>query len=170
MLKRRTSIIILSLLALLVPAALAHAKPEIGIQDEDVFVDGRSSLSPAQGYQRLADLGVHRMRILVSSDAVETAGGGFDFRKYDRAVERAAQNGVRVQFTLVGRHPRPDIQDFARFAAATANHFRGRVDRYGIWNEPNYVAWLKPLKRAPALYRRIYLAGYKAIKANDAGA
>ena len=170
MLKRRTSIIILSLLALLVPAALAQAKPEIGIQDEDVFVDGKSALSPAQGYQRLAELGVHRMRILVSSDSVETAGGGFDFTKYDRAVNRAAQNGVLVQFTLVGKHPRPDIQDFARFAAATANHFRGRVDRYGIWNEPNYIAWLKPLNRAPALYRRIYLAGYKAIKSNDASA
>jgi hypothetical protein len=75
-----------------------------------------------------------------------------------------------VQFTLVGRHPRPNIPDFARFAAATADHFRGRVDRYGIWNEPNYIAWLKPLNRAPALYRKIYSAGYRAIKANDASA
>jgi hypothetical protein len=170
MLKRRTTIIILSLLALLVPAALAHAKPEIGIQDEDVFVDGKSTLTPTQGYSRLADLGVHRMRILVSSDSVETAGGGFDFSKYDRAVNQAAQNGVKVQFTLVGKHPRPNVPDFARFAAATAQHFKGRVDRYGIWNEPNYIAWLKPLRRAPAMYRKIYAAGYKAIKANDASA
>ena len=168
--KRRISIVILSLLALLVPAALAQAKPEIGIQDEDVFVSGKSTLSPTQGYQRLAELGIHRMRILVTSDSVETPGGGFNFSQYDRAVNQAAQNGVRVQFTLVGQHPRPNIPDFARFAAATAAHFRGRVDRYGIWNEPNYIAWLKPLNRAPALYRRIFLAGYKAIKANDASA
>ena len=128
MLKRRTTLIIISLLALLVPAAMAQAKPEVAIQDEDVFVDGKS-LSPAQGYQRLAELGVHRMRILVSSDSVETGGGGFDFRRYDRAVNEAMQNGVRVQFTLVGKHPRPDVADFGRFAAATAEHFRGRVDR-----------------------------------------
>ena len=96
------------------------------------------------------------MRILVSSDSVETPGGGFDFRKYDRAVNTAMQNGVRVQFTLVGQHPRPNVADFGRFAAATAEHFRGRVDRYGIWNEPNYKAWISPVKRAPAIYRKLY--------------
>jgi hypothetical protein len=69
-----------------------------------------------------------------------------------------------------GSHAQPDVADFGRFAAATAEHFRGRVDRYGIWNEPNYIAWLKPLNRAPALYRKLYLAGYKAIKANDGAA
>ena len=69
MFKRKTTFIILSLFALLVPSALAQAKPEIAIQDEDVFVDGKT-LSPQQGYQRLAELGVHRMRILVSSDSV----------------------------------------------------------------------------------------------------
>ena len=108
MLKRRTTLIIISLFALLIPAAMAQAKPEVAIQDEDVFVGGKS-LSPAQGYQRLAELGVHRMRILVSSDSVETPGGGFDFRRYDGAVNQAMQNGVRVQFTLVGKHPRPDV-------------------------------------------------------------
>ena len=66
MLKRRTTLTIISLFALLVPAAMAQAKPEVAVQDEDVFVDGKS-LTPAQGYQRLAELGVHRMRILVSS-------------------------------------------------------------------------------------------------------
>ncbi|HEX3318503.1 MAG TPA: hypothetical protein VHR88_10815 [Solirubrobacteraceae bacterium] len=79
MLKRRTSIIILSLVALLVPSALAQAKPEIGIQDEDVFVSGKSMLGPTQGYQRLAELGIHPMRILVTSDSVETPGSGFDY-------------------------------------------------------------------------------------------
>src|SRR4051794_10269575 len=169
MLKRRTTLIIVSLLALLIPAAAAQAKPEIAIQDEDVFVSGKT-LSPGQGYQRLAELGVHRMRIIVSSDAVETPGGGFDFRQYDRAVNQAAQNGVKVQFTLVGQHPRPNVTDFGRFAAATANHFRGRVDRYAIWNEPNYIAWIKPQNRAPAIYRKLYIAGYKAVKSNDAAA
>src|SRR3954471_12361003 len=72
-LKRRTTLIIISLFALLVPAAMAQAKPEIAIQDEDVFVDGKT-LGPTQGYERLAELGVHRMRILVSSDSVETGG------------------------------------------------------------------------------------------------
>jgi hypothetical protein len=166
---RRFALLAVSLVSLLVPAAIAQAKPEIAIQDEDVFVD-RSTFNINQGYQRLAELGVQRMRILVESGAVETPGGGFDFRKYDRAVNVALANGVRVQFTLVGRHPRPDVADYARFVAATADHFRGRVDRYAIWNEPNYIAWLSPQRRAPALYRRLYVAGYRAIKSTDASA
>ena len=48
-----------------------------------------------------------------------------------------------------------------------AQHFAGRVDRYSIWNEPNWRTWLGPLKSAPATYRQLYSRGYKAIKQAD---
>jgi hypothetical protein len=154
----------------LVAVGVAHAAPgmEKAIEDEDVFVDGKT-LSPNQGYQRLADLGIKRMRILVTSASVRT-GNGFDFGKYDRAVNQAMQRGIRVQMVLIGRYPRPNVREFADFANTTAAHFKGRVDRYSIWNEPNYKAWLAPVRKAPAMYRRLYKAGYKAVKSADAGA
>ena len=48
-----------------------------------------------------------------------------------------------------------------------AAHFKGRVDRYAIWNEPNWNTWLAPGKSAASLYRALYAAGYKATKAAD---
>ena len=166
----KTLITLLTALVALFAASVAHAAPgmEKAIEDEDVFVDGKT-LSPNLGYQRLADLGVRRMRILVTSSSVRT-GNGFDFGKYDRAVNAAAQRGIRVQMVLIGRYPRPNVKEFATFANTTAAHFKGRVDRYSIWNEPNYIAWLAPQRKAPALYRRLYLAGYKAVKSADRGA
>jgi len=66
--------------------------------------------------------------------------------------------------------PQSDPPWFARFARAAARHFAGRVDRYAIWNEPNWSAWLAPTKSAPQLYRSLYRAGYTAVKTVDPNA
>jgi hypothetical protein len=44
------------------------------------------------------------------------------------------------------------------------------VDRYSLWNEPNYPSWLAPKKQSPKIYRALYTAGYKAIKSADPSA
>jgi hypothetical protein len=163
---RRLSIIILSLVSLLVPAALADAKPQIAIEDESVFVDNKA-LSREQGYAALNQLGIHQMRVLITQAGAQRGDGSFDFGKYVRAIDEANSRGVSTQVVLVGRYPRPNVGEFARFASAAADALKGRVQRYSIWNEPNYVAWLAPLKKAPALYRKLYVAGYKAVKTAD---
>ena len=96
--------------------------------------------------------------------------------RWDDLIDAAARRGIRVDLVLSGKAPayaagnhhigsrRPDARLFGRFARAMAKHFEGRVERYSIWNEPNYVSWLKPLHDAPRLYRDLYLAGYRAIK------
>ena len=48
-----------------------------------------------------------------------------------------------------------------------AAHFKGRVDRYAIWNEPNLSAWLAPSSTSPAQYRSLYKTAYTAIKTVD---
>jgi hypothetical protein len=61
-----------------------------------------------------------------------------------------------------------------------AAHFKGRVDRYSIWNEANWHTLLVPSAgcrknhwgrgcdaKLGALYRALYQAGYKAVKAVD---
>ena len=55
---------------------------------------------------------------------------------------------------------RPIPSKYAALRLRTvAAHFKGRVDRYSIWNEPNLSAWLSPSKSAPQLYRSLYSAG-----------
>jgi hypothetical protein len=51
-----------------------------------------------------------------------------------------------------------------------AAHFKGRVDRYGIWNEPNWKSWLEPHASSPRIYRGLYKGAYAAIKRADPSA
>ena len=91
---------------------------------------------------------------------------------------------MRVQLTLTGPAPRyasgnhrigfpivkPNPALFGDFTHAVADHFKGRVDRYAVWNEPNYPAWLSPSRQSPKLYRALYQSAYRGIKSADPGA
>ena len=115
----------------------------------------------------------------------------YDFAPYDRLIDEAAARGLRVQLTLTGPAPawasgahkagvdRPDAKRFGAFAAQAAAHFRGRVQRYSVWNEPNWHGWLRPekicrrgrcTKTAARRYRALYRAAYSAIKRADSAA
>ncbi|HEX8104595.1 MAG TPA: hypothetical protein VF533_18405, partial [Solirubrobacteraceae bacterium] len=105
-----------------------------------------------------------------------------DWRRYDEAVDRARAGGLQVQLTLTGPAPgwatasgrrgtlRPDPKAYGRFAGAAAGHFHRRVVRFSIWNEPNWHSSLRPTRTAAAQYRRLYRAGYRAIKRADPAA
>ena len=97
----------------------------------------------------------------------------------DALQAAAATRGIKLQLTITGPAPawatedhkvganQPDPVKFGAFARTVAAHFKGRVDRYSIWNEPNLSAWLAPSKSAPKLYRALYKAAYTAIKTVD---
>src|SRR3954466_10304897 len=61
----------------------------------------------------------------------------------------------------------PSANILKAFATAAAKHFKGRVDRYSIWNEPNHRGWIAPIKKSAKVYRALYVAGYSAIKRVD---
>jgi hypothetical protein len=107
------------------------------------------------------------------------AGERFDWSFYDPVIAAAVGHGLEPQVTLTGPGPawatgdgkvgvfRPDPGAFARFARAAVVHYRDRVHRWAIWNEPNWPSWLAPTHAAPRLYRRLYRAGWSAIKGAD---
>jgi hypothetical protein len=168
----------------------ARGKLEVALQDDAVFLnrdyyDRETALNQAQS------LGVTRLRVLViwnrvpgvepdSTRAPSTI--HYDWSRYDSLIDDAARHGIRLQLNLTGPAPawatgnhkagivRPDPTRFGEFAGAAARHFKGRVDLYSIWNEPNYVGWLAPLRTEPEQYRALYSAAYGAIKAADPSA
>jgi hypothetical protein len=169
---------------------------ELAIQDDAVFVNGqyrRVSGDKAFAYTRA--LGITRQRINLQWAYVmpeeefnarrKPAAVHYNFVGFDALIDRAAQDGVRIHVSLTGPAPRwanpkrfpprrgwykPSATEFGKFAALAAEHFKGRVDRYSIWNEPNWKTWLGPLANGPALYRALYVKGYDAIKAADPAA
>jgi hypothetical protein len=166
---------------------------EIALQDDAVFVQGKySRVQGDKAFQYARALGVTRLRVnvlwaytLLPSEygkRKKPAVLHYDFSVFDRLIDQAAANGIRVHLSLTGPAPRwanarkytvkrawykPNATEFGNWASVAAQHFKGRVDRYSIWNEPNWKTWLGPLKNGPALYRNLYLAGYNAIKAAD---
>jgi hypothetical protein len=118
----------------------------------------------------------------------------------DNIVRLAKANGIKLLFTISGPVPhwasddpgkcrgkrlcpwKPSAKVFGQFAEAVAKRYRGQVDWYSIYNEPNIGAsgggtgWLMPqttrrkagkVYDAGVMYRKLWQAGYKAIAKHD---
>ena len=171
------------------PAAPAARGMEVALQDDAVFVDG--PVRPVRAYALAREIEVSRLRIDVNwfqvpgarpTTRTRPASVTYDWSAYDAAVDAAAAAGIRVQMTVTGPVPawatgnrrlgtyRPSVARYAAFVRAVATHFRGRVDRYSIWSEPNFWAFLGPAPAAASIYRSLYVSGSAAIRAADPGA
>ena len=177
--------------ALAAPAgAQAASGMEIALQDDAVFVTNEY-YGRERGLTKAQQMGVTHLRVNVLWAATMGKQGNakkrpsnprYDFTAYDQIVNAARARGMHVQMALTGPAPRwatgnkkrgvykPKYRYFEDFVEATVNHYKGLVGRYSIWNEPNHVGWLAPLKSAPGLYSQLYRAGYNAIKRIDPGA
>jgi cellulase (glycosyl hydrolase family 5) len=176
---------------MVVPATSAHAARgmEVALQDDSVFLNN-SWYGRDKAFQRAHELGVTRLRVNVlwartmanASGRSAPANPAYQWGNYDTLVAQAAAQGIKVQLTLTGPAPawatgnhkigvyKPNATRFGKFAADVASHFKGRVDRYGIWNEPNWKSWLAPHGSSPRIYRGLYKKAYSAIKRADPSA
>jgi hypothetical protein len=171
----------------IVPSAFAGKQMEVAVQDDAVLVALLYG-TPENGLELAEDLNASWVRANVSwgyvvggqvNDKTEPTGVDYNWTGYDALVDAAAARGIQVQLALVGPAPawatsnhkvgpmKPDAEAYRRFVAAAAEHFKGRVHRYSIWNEPNHIGWLAPKKSAAKVYRSMYIRGYAAIKAVD---
>jgi hypothetical protein len=181
------ALVALSFVLFVLAPASASAAPdmEIAVQDDAVLV-GRLYYNRDRALDQIRDLGGNRIRInLTWTEVLGRKQSGrryqpsslvYHWDKYDAAVNAALARGIRVHFTLTGPAPRwatanhrvgvyrPDSGKFGAFTRSVAQHFWGRVDRYSIWNEPNYKGWLQPHKQSPRIYRALFRAGWRGIK------
>jgi hypothetical protein len=176
-------------LALFALPARAHAAAgmELALQDDAVFVDQRW-MERDTALDHAVELGATRIRVNVLWARLLVSGADsrrtpdtvtYDFSKIDALQEAARARGIRLQLTIAGPAPawatanhrvgnyRPDAAKFGTFVRTVVDHFQGRVDRYALWNEPNWNTWLAPGRTAASQYRALYSAGYKAAKAAD---
>jgi Cellulase (glycosyl hydrolase family 5) len=145
---------------------------EIGLQDDGVFLNGEYDRTAA--FDAARKLGVSYIRVDLIWNSYKRHG----FAAYDNLVNDARARGIAVQITLMGNprylhgapglgYYKPKPTTFATFVRRAARHFKGRVLRWSIWNEPNITQFLAPVKTAPQQYGKLYKAGYKALKSVD---
>lgn len=102
----------------------------------------------------LADSGAHWVRVDFTWERMEKAPGEYDFGVYDRLMVMLEPFHIRVLAILdysnplydEGLSPHTDKgrEAFAKWAAATVNHFRGRGIVWEMYNEPNRAASWRP--------------------------
>ena len=164
---------------------------ELALQDDNTFLGGNKRVSQKRALSYARQLGVTRLRVnlLWSYSMAQPQASArrkpqtisYQFGGVDQLIDAAAKRGIRVHLSVTGPAPRwanakksvkrawykPNVRYFGQFARVAAEHFKGRVDRYSIWNEPNYKTWLGPLGTGPRQYRSLYSRGYAAIKRAD---
>jgi hypothetical protein len=162
----------LAVMALAAPAARAF---EIGVQDDRTLLAG-TSYSRTRALDQGRAIGATVLRVNVIYAEWVRLGVG----RYDQLVDLARSKGYRIHFTLMGTpryydrhaprwigHKYPNPVRFARWVSEVATHFKGRVRRYSIWNEPDLSYYLEPQRKAPSIYANLFKAGYTTIKRID---
>jgi Glycosyl hydrolase catalytic core len=175
---RRIGIIAAALLAAALVAATAkpaHASRylRVGLFDQTQTVFGQ----PEQVFPMLKQLHVQEIRVTMywggqfgvarhrPAKATNPADPSYDWGIYDRAVEDAAQYGIRVLFSIYGtptwangglalNHAPKAGTDLRNFALAAATRYSGNfqdggkpipaVKEWLAWNEPNNPLFLTP--------------------------
>jgi hypothetical protein len=165
-------------------SASAAKHMEVALSDDVTFLYGLRS--PFTAFRKAKPLHVTWIRVTMSWGGVLKKQSKYkkrpkhvryQWRRWDDIVRRATNRGVAVQMMLTGPAPRwasgnhkrsnykPNVKRWGEFVRAAARHFRGRVWRYEVWNEPNLKVWLSPYKRSPKIYRSLYETAYRKIKA-----
>jgi Cellulase (glycosyl hydrolase family 5) len=201
--------LLITLLLLAATGSTAHAVgPELSIADDRVVLQGPPQQA-GQAVAAWKALGIDTVRMFVQwkrvapslNSSKQPAGfhpsnpndPKYDFAPVDAAVSRVRAAGMKVMLTITGPGPlwtsskpslhipayQPDADKFGAFATAVAKRYKGRVERYILWNEPNEPATLYPQSNcnkhhvctpvAPNVYRNLVRAAYPAIKAADPG-
>lgn len=169
---------------------IPHSRIGIGFEklDRDVF-------DPEKAYDKVARIGVKKIRIQSGWARTEKAPGIYDFAWLDRIVDNLTAREMepwiclcygnpvytdlaKPVFGAVGCPPiatEREMNAWLAYVKATVSHFKDRVSIYEIWNEPdcNY-SWRHceneeiDHNRNADEYGRFALATAKAVKKTDA--
>lgn len=161
-------------------APIAQSPAVVGVADSDLLGLPVDQVATSIGLMKT--LGVTTVRLLVPWAAIEHTPDSYDWSMVDKTVDAAVAQHISVLATLnsppawavapgqpaiAGRPASPAA--FGRFAGKVAEHFRGKISAYEIWNEPNAAAFFAPAPD-PAGYVELLKATYPAIKAADPSA
>ena len=94
-------------------------------------------------------------------DAVTAAG----FKMIARVDDQPKWASTKVTFPAVG--PPDNPQDFADFLTALAARYKGRIQAYEVWDEPNVASRWGEKRPDPGEYTRMLRAAYTGIKGAD---
>jgi hypothetical protein len=136
-------------------ASVSFSAPVSCTVPEDFFgiSPDRSPLNK-EDFELLDDFGAVWIRTTVRWSGVEREEGVWDFDRWDTYVEKAKAAGKKIIFILGfdngwlyrDHKEHRDLSDreipyFLKYVEQMVTRYRGRVDAFEIWNEPNLFFW-----------------------------
>jgi hypothetical protein len=126
------------------------------------------------------ELGAAWVRRDIAWEDVEIPWGTFDFSAHDDAIAAERAAGMHVLAILDYGHrdasqlrdamaPPDDLAAYERYVRTVVTHFRGRIDAYEIWNEPNF-AWFWRPQPDPERYAQMVALAARVVHESDADA
>ena len=132
----------------------AFAGPQMEIAVSDGAFHDRPRGDPIRNlaYQRARELKATRIRMALIWKKAAAYDAAY-FAQWDDAIDEAVARGFGVDLTITGIASKqyggaertginPDPEQYRSFVSIVANRYRGKVRRYSIWNEPNYLVFL----------------------------
>lgn len=155
------------------------SSPDYGMQ---VFLFWREEVAD-RDLQLVQDAGFRWVKQELPWREIEgQAKGAWQWQTPDRIMDQIDAHGLKVivrlgsqpawasSTPLPGISPPDNLQDFYDYVFAVASRYRGRVEAYQIWNEPNLAREWGSRPPDPAGYVELLRAGYRAVKNADPGA
>ena len=140
------------------------------------IADDAASIAVVSRYAELfSGIGVEGVRLDFAWTSLEPSDDRFSFGIHDQAVSILRDHGMDVMGIIAWtpswasssstdpwKHMPMDIDDFSDYVYQLTSHFRGRVNSWLIWNEPNVSIYFDTID--PAEYVKLLKAGYIAAK------
>ncbi|PWM28414.1 MAG: hypothetical protein DBX55_09475 [Verrucomicrobia bacterium] len=147
----------------------------------------REVFDPSKVYDKIGATGVKHARCQTGWARTEKQKGQYDFKWLDDVVDNLRARGIQPWFNVgygnplyMGKTDNPTavghvplyygdecLQAWKNYVRALAEHFKGRVFEYEIWNEPNIKKFWQPRAADAAEYAKFIEITAKEIKAAD---
>ncbi|MEK3910299.1 sugar-binding protein [Paenibacillus sp. FSL H7-0331] len=129
----------------------------------------------------LVKAGVKVVRDEIQWHKIEKAGGVFDFSRHDWWVDDLVSKGIKIIAVLGYNHPLyngksgvvgaekygystpEELEAYLNYVTKTVEHYKGKVDTFEIWNEPNHGGFWKTTPDA-GVYANLVKATSLAIR------
>lgn len=162
--------------------AVATTLPVVGVQFHGMW-SSYDDTKRAQVLDLMVAAGMKSVRIDMAWRAFEETGKGaiatWYVNRADSIVNMARARNLEVLITLLDTPswanggqaknvPPNEPQDYADFAGWLANHFKGKVSAYEVWNEPNLSGFWST--EDATSYAALVRAAYAAVKSSDPAA
>ncbi len=151
-----------------------------GIMDSSLGMNTHMEREPTEhlndNLNMLSLCGVKWIRGWWGWGMAEKEPGQFDWAEYDRQLEAVHRAGMEIMPILLRYYPQYeqkwageveriqqipyDLDQWGKFVYTTADHYRGRVKVWEVWNEPGYTM-------EADYYTRLLKVTYDQVKAAD---